>query len=155
MDITPKFHNYSLYNKGDTYFNIFRKVFVSCVLKRRRIRGVPKVPSTSKILNSRPIVSCQKLIFCLIVERYIGCPISNSTKKKLNISVTARSNGLIFLPRIEACSHSKSIRTRLMRTFVKYHCWPQQENFTCSRIRKENNILTIGFHQSRPYGFGV
>ena len=51
----------------------------------------------------------------------IGCPISNPTEKKLNISITARSNGLIFSPRIEACVHFKSMRTRLMRTIAKYN----------------------------------
>jgi hypothetical protein len=48
-------------------------------------------------------------------------PKSHDAKKKLNISATVRANGLIFLPIIEACSHFKSIRTRLERAFIKYH----------------------------------
>jgi hypothetical protein len=48
-------------------------------------------------------------------------PKSHDTEKKLNISATARANGLIFLPIIEACSNFKSIQTRLERPFVKYH----------------------------------
>ena len=47
---------------------------------------------------------------------------SRNREKKLNISITARPNGFIFLPRIEACSHFRSIQTRLMGTFAKYHC---------------------------------
>ncbi len=51
-----------------------------------------------------------------------------------------------FLSRIELGSHSKSIRIRLVRTFVKYHCWPQQENLTFSQIGKENNVLNKTSH---------
>ncbi len=41
-------------------------------------------------------------------------------QKKLNISVMAWANELIFLPMIEACSSFVSIKTHLERTFVKY-----------------------------------
>ncbi len=68
---------------------------------------------------------------------YTGWPISQVTEKKLNISITARSNGLIFLPRIEACLHSKSIRIRLVRTFAKDHYRPEQEKFTFSQVRRK------------------
>ena len=47
-----------------------------------------------------------------------------------------------FLPRIEACSHSKFIRARLVRTFVTYHYWLQQENFTFSQIWKQITYST-------------
>jgi len=53
-------------------------------------------------------------------QPHTACAISKETQKKLNSSITARPNGLIFLPRIEAYSHSKSIRTRLVRSCVKY-----------------------------------
>ena len=72
----------------------------------------------------------------------IGCPVSNSTKKNFNISVTARPNRLIFFPRIEAYSHSKSMRTKLVRSFVQYHYWPQWENFTISQLGKKTMHLT-------------
>jgi len=42
------------------------------------------------------------------------------SKKKLNISTTARANELIFLSMIEACPSFKSIKTYLERPFVKY-----------------------------------
>jgi len=48
-------------------------------------------------------------------------PKSHYIYKQLNISATARANGLIFLPIIEACLHFKSIRRRLERAFIKYH----------------------------------
>jgi hypothetical protein len=50
-----------------------------------------------------------------------GWPKSHDTEKKLNISGRARASGLIFLPVIKACSHSISIKTRLEKTFLKYH----------------------------------
>jgi len=69
--------------------------------------------------------------------KYTGWSKSHDTEKKWNISITARPNGLIFLPRIETCSHSKSIRTRSVRSFVKYDYRPQQENFTFSQVGKK------------------
>jgi hypothetical protein len=74
-----------------------------------------------------------EISFLMILIEYTGWSKSHVTEKKWNISITARLNGLIFLPKIETCSHSKSIRTRSVRPFVKYHYWPQQENFTFYR----------------------
>ena len=71
-----------------------------------------------------------------------GPKVTQPRKKQSNISVTTRANGLIFLPLVEACSHSKSIRTRLVITFINDHYWPQQENFTGSQIRKKKKFLT-------------
>jgi hypothetical protein len=59
---------------------------------------------------------------------------SHDIKKKLNISTTALANGLIFLPIIGTCSHFKPIWTKLERAYIKYHKWPQQNNFTFSQI---------------------
>jgi hypothetical protein len=50
-----------------------------------------------------------------------GGPKVTLPRKKLSIFITIGPNGLIFLARIETCSQSKSIGTRLVRTLVKYH----------------------------------
>ncbi len=65
-------------------------------------------------------------------------PKSHVTEKRSNISVTARTNGLIFLPIIKTCSQFISIRIRLERTFVKYHYWLKQKNLTFLQIGKKN-----------------
>jgi hypothetical protein len=48
-------------------------------------------------------------------------PKSHDIKKKLNISITVRANGLILLPIIEACSSFISTKTCPERSFIKYH----------------------------------
>ncbi len=53
-------------------------------------------------------------------QPHTGCAISTETQKNLNSSITTGAKELIFSPKIEAHSHSKSIRTRLVRSCVKY-----------------------------------
>jgi len=64
---------------------------------------------------------------------------SHFTEKKLNISIIARANELIFFSMIKACSSFISIRTRLERTFVKYPYWLQQKKM--QSIPMTENIL--------------
>jgi hypothetical protein len=61
-------------------------------------------------------------LFPGIIENiYTGWPISNPAIRNFNISARCRSNGLKFLPVIEACTKFISIKTCLGRSFVKYH----------------------------------
>jgi lipopolysaccharide biosynthesis glycosyltransferase len=46
---------------------------------------------------------------------YTGCPESHLTKRKLNISTTARANELIFLSMIKACSNWSSQLQKIQR----------------------------------------
>ena len=103
-------------------------VRVTVVCKNAERQMLKQKMSTNKILKTKMKVTVMQIttfVFCYFPEFYpstsTGWPKSHVTQKKLNIYTTARPNGFIFLPRIEACSHSKSIRARLVRTFVKYH----------------------------------
>jgi hypothetical protein len=77
-------------------------------------------------------------IFILFIEFIQGGPKVTHQRKKSNISAMARANGLIFLPLIEACSHSISIQTRLERPFVKYHYCLQPKKFYFFTDKKKN-----------------
>jgi len=101
--------------------------------------------NANRMINCTKIQKTCHLLTCFRENRkYRMAQKSFYREKNLNISITALPNGLIFLPRIEACLHSKSIRTRLMKTFVNYHYWRQQKNFTFSQIGKKTIYLTKG-----------
>ena len=72
-----------------------------------------------------------------------GWPKSHFTEKKLNISVTTRANGLIFLPIIKACSYFISIKIRLKRTFLMYHYRLQQKNVTLQCTMNKSQFIKI------------
>jgi hypothetical protein len=59
-------------------------------------------------------------------------------KKKMNISIIARSNKLIFLSLIEGCPSFIFTRKRLERTCVKYHYWTQPKIIAFSQIEKKD-----------------
>jgi hypothetical protein len=93
-----------------------RHVFMDMKLEHASIIG-KKISSFARAVR--------KIIHFYFGKLTFGSPCiwskSHDTKKKLNISATVRANWLILLPIIEACSHFKSIRTRLEREFIKYH----------------------------------
>ncbi len=63
---------------------------------------------------------------------HTGRPESHVRRKEQNFEChhyDSTKRAQFFLPRIEVCSYSKSIRTRLVTTFVKYYYRPHQENF--------------------------
>jgi hypothetical protein len=93
----------------------------------------------------------------LILLENTEWPKSRYTEKKLNISITARPNGLIFLSIQEACSHSKSIRTRLARTFVKYHYWPKTRKFYLFTYREKTiyRMVQKSLNQKRKLNISI
>jgi hypothetical protein len=103
----------------------------------RKIISFNKELSSFSIEPKRTDLILNDLLAEILNCEHTGWSKSHVTEKKWNISITARPNGLIFLPRIDTCSHSKSIRTRSVRSFVKYDYQPQQENFTFSQVVKK------------------
>jgi hypothetical protein len=80
--------------------------------------------------------SLSSLVLVVYICPCTGWPKSRFTDKKLNISLTARANQLIFLSAIEACPRFISIKKYLERPFIKYRYWLQEQNFTFSQIGK-------------------
>jgi len=110
-------------------FYTYKCVFKYILLERRK----PSSINWSKTIIAQYIRFIDYIDICVsallhrVFHGFIiqGAPLVRKHKKNLNISITARPNRLIFIPRIAACSRSKSIRTRLVRTFAEYHYWSQ------------------------------
>jgi len=118
IDLNKENFTFSQIEKETVYLTegLSRHVFMDMKLEHASIIG-KKISSFARAVMEILNFYFGKLTF----EPPCIWPKSHDTKKKLNISATARANGLIFLPIIEACSHFKSIRTRLKRAFIKYH----------------------------------